>query len=521
MEALDAEASSRAGSQRDGAEGIGVHRSTFQSGYSRRMEREQAWQTMRAFVAREFGRLLDVRDVRRLRRVAGEAWSVTVVLPTPSGDFHVADVVLEETGVMTPVLDAASIVAAIKRAQTMSMMPPPPDDEMGDMGDFGAPEDDSMGLENLEMADDPLEVRVGAALMRGDPASLRDARGMLPRLLTDHEKRGPTLLTMAEVEMKLGERALAKGYLEGAAREFADRFDMTLLERAAALGLELFGKDAFIGSAVHTLLEQSRARLKPVDDLFESRAFAGLPAELRATLEPSVELKTLAPGEQLVAEGEPSRNVFVVKSGLLGVWLEKPAGGQWLVRCCFPGWLLGESSVLIENDPRCTATLRAERVSETWRLPASAVRDAMDRFPAFAERIAATKQMHRIDSFFSMHETMGQLDVQVRDEMLSCIGRLETFESETLLLPANEVPSVALLVARGEIALYEPGQTVPSGVVGADGFYGVRDAIHHIASGLEACARPNTTVAFFDAERLRKLCEMSPPHVAAVLERLG
>ena len=52
-----------------------------------------------------------------------------------------------------------------------------------------------------------------------------------------------------------------------------------------------------------------------------------------------------------MTEGEPSRNVFVVKSGLVGVWLEKPSGGSWLVRCCFPGWLLGESSVLGGDRP--------------------------------------------------------------------------------------------------------------------------------------------------------------------------
>ncbi len=32
------------------------------------------------------------------------------------------------------------------------------------------------------------------------------------------------------------------------------------------------------------------------------------------------------------------------------VWLEKPSGGSYLVRCCFPGWLLGESSVLGASD---------------------------------------------------------------------------------------------------------------------------------------------------------------------------
>ena len=168
--------------------------------YSLSVEREQAWQTVRGFLVREFGRLLDVRDVRRLRRVAGEGWSVTVVLTSPAGDLHVADVVLDEAGVMTPLLDASSVIAAVNRAQTISMMPPPPDDAMADMGDFGAAEDDGAGLENLEMADDPVEVRVASALMRGDKTALREARDLLPRLLTDHEKRGPTLLTMAEVD---------------------------------------------------------------------------------------------------------------------------------------------------------------------------------------------------------------------------------------------------------------------------------------------------------------------------------
>jgi hypothetical protein len=146
----------------------------------------------------------------------------------------------------------------------------------------------------------------------------------------------------------------------------------------------------------------------------------------------------------------------------------------------------------------------------------------MEEDLAFGVRIAETKQLHRIDSFFSMHETMGQLDVQVRDEMLSCIQRLETFTEETLLLPANEIPSSACLVARGEIALFsESDTTTPVGVISADSFYGVRDAIHRIAPSVAAIARPGTTVAFFEGARLQKLCERSDEHVIAVLERLG
>jgi CRP-like cAMP-binding protein len=192
------------------------------------------------------------------------------------------------------------------------------------------------------------------------------------------------------------------------------------------------------------------------------------------------------------------------------------------VRCCFPGWLLGESSVLdTAGDPRCTASLKAERVSEVWTIPAAAMRAAMDADLAFGLRIAQTKQMHRIDSFFSMHETMGQLDVQVRDEMLSCIQRLSTFTEDTVILVGNEIPDVACLVARGSIGLYEGEKPDPASVIAPDAFYGVRDAIHRIAGPFDAVARAGSTIAFFDAAKLQKLCERSPEQVVAVLERLG
>ncbi len=482
------------------------------------MTREEVWKHVSNGLRGGFGRLLDVRDVRRVRQVAGDAWLVTVVLAAPSGDLHVADVTVTDAGAMTPALGVEHVIEAVRRSQHTSL-PPPPDD-LGDFGD-GLDESDDSGLEMLADLDEPIPVRVAAALAKGDPESLRKARDLLPRLLGDHDRRGATLFTMAEVEQKLGEPTLARGYLEAAAREFADRFDLPSLEKAAALALDLGSRDAFAGSPIHGLLEQSRVRLKPLTTLRDARSLAGLPDDLAARLTRHATTRTLAPGETLVNEGDPSRNVFVVKSGLLGVWLEKPSGGSWLVRCCFPGWLLGESSVLTPG-AQCTATLRAERVSEVWVFPASSVREIMDEDLPFGLRIAQTKQMHRIDSFFSMHETMGQLDAQVRDDMLSCIQRLERFNAPTILLPAHQVPEVACLVAQGSLELFaDDAADKPVSVVAPDSFYGVRDAIHQIAPSVTAIAKPGTTVAFFDAARLRALCERSPEHVVAVLERLG
>ncbi|MBK6695230.1 MAG: cyclic nucleotide-binding domain-containing protein [Myxococcales bacterium] len=490
------------------------------------MTREEVWENIAAYLRGEFGKLLEVRDVRRVRRVAGDAWAVTVVLAAPSGDIHVADLHVDEEGVIRPLLGPDDIVTAVRTAderQRASLTAPAVIPELAgftvdDSG--GGDDDDDVGLSALESTED-LADRAGALVKAGDPASLQKARELLPHLLSDPMHRGETLLRMAKVERALGETKLATNYAEAAAREFGDRFDLPSLEDAAALALELLGKEAFPGSRIYTLLEQCRMRLRPLANLFDCRSLSDLGDDHRRELSAATTLRTLGPGEILVVEGDPSENIFIVKSGLIGVYLEKPSGGSWLVRCCFPGWLLGESSVLA-IDPHCTATLRAERVSEVWTLPAPAVKGLMGKDTVFADRIAATKQIHRIDSFFSMHESMAQLDVQVRDEMLSCIQRLESFSEETILLPANEIPAVALLVARGEVALYPEGDAGAQPLTLApDTFFGVRDSLHQIPLSVTVVARSGSTVAFFDGERLRALCTRSPENVAAVLERLG
>ncbi len=479
--------------------------------------REEVWDTLSAYLRTEFGKLLEVRDVRRVRRVAGDSWAVTVVLAASSGDIHVADVHADEEGAIRPLLGPEDVIGAVRR--TMERKVDAGVDPLAAELASLAEESEDADLATLDLMED-LDQLTASLVAAGDPDSLRRAREMLPRLLSDPMQRGRTLLRMAKVEMKLGEAKLATGYVEAAAREFGDRFDLPSLEDAAALALELLGKDAFPGSRIHALLAQCRMRLRPLATLFDCRSLMELQPSERAALERAATLRTLGPSEILVVEGDPSENVFIVKSGIIGVYLEKPSGGSWLVRCCFPGWLLGESSVLLDS-AHCTATLRAERISEVWVIPAIDVRKAMAADPAFAERIAATKQIHRIDSFFSMHESMAQLDVQVRDEMLSCIQRLESFTEETILMPAGQVPDVALLVARGAVALYPEGEGAAPITMEPDTFFGVRDAIHQIPSSLTVVARAGATVAFFDGERLRALCARSPEHVVAVLERLG
>lgn len=486
------------------------------------MTRDEVLGALGRHLSLRFGSLLRVRELVRRRSIMGESWVARLAISTREGMLPLAELEVSDDGApMTP-FGPDELVAAV-RANAIEGDEP----DIEEVG--GPPEDFLDGLVDSTresvVPESPQLIRqqVDALLSSGTEQALRRARDLMPRLLADPDRRGATLMKMGELEVHLREPRLANGYLEAAAREFADRFDIPSLERCAALALGLLGKEAFPQSPIHQLLELGRARLRPVANLFDLPTFSSVGDRQRAWLKMNSELRTLPPGEFLVREGEPSRAVFVIKSGLVSVLLDTGTNDPRMVRCCFPGWLLGESSVLVDRDPRCTASLRAERVTEVWVIDATILREIMHENQPLAERIAATKHIHRIDSFFSMHEAMGQLDVQVRDQMLGCLQRIETFEEDAVAIAAGEIPQVACLVARGELALFDGDDfaAAPRAVVKADTFFGVRDAMHQIPSPLTAVARAGATIAFFDAALLRSLGEQSPEHVVAILERLG
>src|ERR1051326_9163268 len=101
------------------------------------MTREEVWRKVSDALRPDFGRLLDVRDVRRVRHVVGEAWSVTVVLASSARDMHAADVTVEDTGAMSPKLTAERVIQAVKRGVDA----PRSTASVDELADFGEPED--------------------------------------------------------------------------------------------------------------------------------------------------------------------------------------------------------------------------------------------------------------------------------------------------------------------------------------------------------------------------------------------
>jgi CRP-like cAMP-binding protein len=295
------------------------------------------------------------------------------------------------------------------------------------------------------------------------------------------------------------------------------------------MAMTLVSREKFATTTIRRQLEASRARMRPLATMWEASSLSAVRPEEREWLAAHAPMRALAPNEVLLREGDPSRYVFVIKSGLIAILIDMGDGNLRRVRYCYPGWLLGESSVLL-NGATATATLRAHGPTEVFAISGEALKLVMAQNPALRRRIAATKHMHRLDSFFTTHDSLGQLDVQVRDDVIECVQRIDAFEEDALLVTQGEAPASAFLVAKGEIALYDvprwDPQTPPTvdkltGTVGADTFFGMRDALHQAPAPLTAVARAGTTVAFFDAERLRAIAAQAPEQATALLERLG
>ena len=482
------------------------------------MTADRAALTVMNHLRASFGTFLRIRPPERRRRAAGPTWCVPVVAVCSEGEILIAEVEVDETGAMSPVLDADRVIGALRA----------PSEELEyevNVDSFDEAEalfseiaaEAGEGEADVEAS----SVRLRDLFRRTDTESLREARKLLPHLLTNTARRGRVLMMMAEVERRLGETRLALGYVDAAAHELADRFDLPALEKAVALAFAMAGEEGLASSPVRAVLDRCRARLEPLQSMFDSPVLTLVPPEERPLVEAHTRLIALSPGDVLVTEGDPSTHLFVIKSGVVAVVHEEPTSR--FVRCCSPGWLLGESSVLAEHDPRCTATLRAEHATVAWQIDAEVIRALMRREPALGARIAETKALHGLDSFFSAHESVGQLDSEVRREMLTCIQSIQAFDERTIVLPAGAVPAAPCLVARGHVSLHNGSDidAPPAAVLGVDQFVGVRDALHRIATPRTAVAERGSTVVFFDADELRSLADRSPEQIVAVLERLG
>lgn len=107
-------------------------------------------------------------------------------------------------------------------------------------------------------------------------------------------------------------------------------------------------------------------------ELAQVRLFVGLDEAALAGIARHAHVRTLARGQVLFTEGEPSEHVFVVRSGRLRVFVTSRRGDQLVLSVLGPGDSFGELSVL-DRQPR-SASVDALDTAQILALAAADVR---------------------------------------------------------------------------------------------------------------------------------------------------
>jgi CRP-like cAMP-binding protein len=474
------------------------------------------------YAKERFGSFLELGDVFVVRRASGRGWRGDLYCPLKTGPIHACSVYISEDGKLLDectnesVVESLSSVYGSREASPGSRSPNTMPSDLAGMFESD-PESSRFGF----AAESETSVRgtIDSLRTSGERQNLLRARELLPRLLSKPTGRGFVLLELGEVELALGENALALNYLEAAAREFADIADIGALELVAELALSIQGPDHFAKSSVKSLLDKSRTRLKPLEREEQAPIFSGLgPSEIEAIA--SISHSTIAKhGEVVMKEGKPATIACVVKSGVLSIRIEEKEGVQRVVRCCYPGDFVGEGSVLGARDAACSATVQADCLTSLWVFAGSDLRNLCRMYPSIYRRVESARAWHRLDSFLSVNEYTQALDVSVRDKLLGCIVGMRRVPKGEVLCVAGQKPNVAYLLAEGKAEQVRADGSVHT--FGSDSFICLRDTLHQLCSETTVTVTEPSVLIVFDSIRLREMAAESSSEVVAAMERMG
>ncbi len=497
------------------------------------MNLKSATQQIQEYLKEQFGRVVTLREVVVERSASGRIWRGTVYCVTRMGDIEVGKVGVAESGAVVNELTVDDVVSALSKIAQVGEMESDAGSGIGedDFSDLaGGSEltdlqaelrDDEDGeLDSFFSSLDGMDIRgdIISLLTSGRQEDLLKARRLMPKLLVDPDNRGTVLRQMGEIEIRLGETHIGLNYLEAAAREYADLADLQSLELIVHLAAQVLPEEALDGHPAARLLEQTQSRLAALESLAQVPAFSNLDEEGLNRLQTIAEPMTVEPDEILLKEGATAVSAYVIQSGILAVSLETPGGGSRVVRCCFPGELVGESSVLEVENPTCNATVTAKEPAELWHFDGAALKDLVTLFPELKAGIEARRTLHRLDSFFSMNQATSTLDVRVRDQLLGCIEAIRYAREGQILESRETLPSAVYLIVDGRLEYQREG--LPPRVFGIDDFACLRDSLHELPLEGNLVATAPSRLITFNPDTLRRLAREAPAEVVAVLERL-
>jgi CRP-like cAMP-binding protein/di/tricarboxylate transporter len=190
--------------------------------------------------------------------------------------------------------------------------------------------------------------------------------------------------------------------------------------------------------------------VRPEEVLTRVGLFAGLGRVELAKLAAHLEPVAIEPGHVVFRQGEPGDSLYVVASGLLGVFVAAPAGPDLLrVGTLAPGDPFGEMA-LFTGAPR-SATIRAERAGTILKLPRERFLVLLGREPSISLTIATTLS-ERLRSANEAHVEHAGFVAAALDQALQRLpaDRRATVLEASLLDAASPATLRVLFGARAE-----------------------------------------------------------------------
>ncbi len=457
-----------------------------------------------------YGSFLELGEIGVLRRSGGRRLGARIYVTASDQRRCVGLMELSMQGELLDVFSRERVLETIKDILLEKSAEP--------MEDFFLDFDDEASS-SPDLSPVEARARLDQLLQEGSPAALEEARNIYPLLLTNPDTRGAILHEMALLELALKNPGAAENLFVDASREYANLAQVELLERVCERLTRVLGSEAMENHETTRIHQRTLEKLRPIKSLADVPIFKGLPFGLITEMEFEAEDITLSKGDVIISEGEPARVALIIRAGILDVVLEGFDQPR-TVRSCFPGQFLGENAVLHPcGTVPTTASLKAGRdATRIWKWNGENLQTLMQRYPELEIRFRTAREIHQLDSFFSMHETLQFLDVSVRDALLDCLYTVDTVEPGRILVENEEVPEYVFLVIRGRLK-HVPLQGEPA-FFGVDTFVSMRDALHEIALEGEILVDESSLLAVFDSEKLRQLAVASDPAVVAILERL-
>ena len=119
-----------------------------------------------------------------------------------------------------------------------------------------------------------------------------------------------------------------------------------------------------------------------VDSLAGTWFGSRLPAAARERLEPHIRLVDFAAGTELLREGEPTRDLAIVRSGRVALRLRVPERGPTTILTVEPGDIVGWSAIVAPH--RATSTAVALLPTELLLIDGDALRAELAADPELA-----------------------------------------------------------------------------------------------------------------------------------------